>query len=87
MLKVDIDKRGGGGATITAQGDIIEILADTGLTINGIHMQLKRSDPVLAQLYRSELIRLLTDPNTPLWKDDPHAEGLTIITPKFKEET
>lgn len=50
-------------------------------------MQLKRSDPAIARIYRHELVRLLTDPETPLWNDDPNAEGVMIITPKFKEET
>lgn len=88
MLKVDTAKHGGGRrVSIVAQGSIIEILADVGQVIGGVHMQLKRSDPALARVYRHELIRLLTDPETPLWNDDPNAEGVMIITPKFKEET
>ena len=80
---------GGGrrGVEIVAQGSIIEIMADVGQVIAGVHMQLKRSDPALARVYRHELIRLMTDPETPLWNDDPNAEGVMIITPKFKEET
>lgn len=77
---------GGGGVTIVAQGSIIEIMADVGQVIGGVHMQLKRSDPILARIYRHELIRLLTDPETPLWNDDPNAEGVMITMPKFKEE-
>ena len=86
MLKVDTAERGGGGVTIVAQGSIIEIMADVGQVIGGVHMQLKRSDPVLARIYRHKLIRLLTDPETPLWNDDPNAEGVMITMPKFKEE-
>ena len=62
-------------------------MADVGQVIAGVHVQLKRSDPALARVYRHELIRLMTDPETPLCDDDPRAEGLMIITPKFKEET
>ena len=62
-------------------------MADVGQVIGGVHMQLKRSDPALARIYRHELIRLLTDPETPLWNDDPNAEGVMITIPKFKEET
>lgn len=89
MLKVDMVKCGGGRhkAEIVAQGSIIEIMADVGQVIGGVHMQLKRSDPAIARIYRHELVRLLTDPETPLWNDDPNAEGVMIITPKFKEET
>ena len=75
------------GVEIVAQGSIIEIMADVGQVIGGVHMQLKRSDPAIARIYRHELVRLLTDPETPLWNDDPNAEGVMIITPKFKEET
>jgi hypothetical protein len=89
MLKVDMVKCGGGRrkVEIVAQGSIIEIMADVGQLIGGVHMQLKRNDPAIARIYRHELVRLLTDPETPLWNDDPNAEGVMIITPKFKEET
>ena len=89
MLKVDVAKHGGGrrGVEIVAQGSIIEIMADVGQVIGGVHMQLKRSDPAIARIYRHELVRLLTDPETPLWNDDPNAEGVMITIPKFKEET
>lgn len=89
MLKVDIVERGGGrrGVEIVAQGSIIEIMAEVGQVISGVHMQLKRNDPAAARAYRHCLINLLTDPDTPLWNDEPNAEGVMIITPKFKEET
>ena len=87
MLKVDTAERGGGGVTIVAQGSIIEIMAEVGQVIGGVHMQLKRSDPAVARAYRHSLINLLTDPDTPLWNDDPNAEGVMITIPKFKEET
>lgn len=70
-----------------AQGTLIEIIADVGQVIAGVHMQLKRSNPAMARIYRSMLSQLLTDPDTPLWNVDPDAEGVMIITPKFKEET
>jgi len=41
----------------------------------------------MARIYRSKLIQLLTDPDTPLWNEDPDAEGVMITIPKFKEET
>lgn len=89
MLKVDSVECGGGRhkSKIVAQGSIIEIMAEVGQVIGGVHMQLKRSDPNAARAYRHGLINLLTDPDTPLWNDDPNAEGVMIITPKFKEET
>jgi hypothetical protein len=55
--------------------------------IAGVHIQLKRTEPAMARIYRSKLIQLLTDPDTPLWNDDPNAEGVMITIPKFKEET
>lgn len=89
MLKVDTAERGGGrrGVEIVAQGSIIEIMADVGMIIASIHTQLKRSDPAVAWAYRHSLINLLTDPDTPLWRDDPNAEGVMVTIPKFKEET
>ena len=87
MLNVNMTKRGGGhSVTIVAQGRVIDILADVGQVIGGVHMQLKRSDPAIARAYRKELIRLLTDPESPVWNDDPNAEGVMMLAPKFKEE-
>lgn len=50
-------------------------------------MQLKRSNPAMARIYRRKMVELLTDPDTPLWNVDPNAEGVMITIPKFKEET
>lgn len=50
-------------------------------------MQLKRSNPAMARIYRHKMVELLTDPDTPLWNVDPDAEGVMITIPKFKEET
>ena len=89
MLKVDIGEHRGGDThcSILAQGTLIEITADVGQVIAGVHMQLKRSNPVMARIYRRKMIELLTDPDTPLWNVDPNAEGVMITIPKFKEET
>ncbi len=88
MLKVDIDKHGGGRSVrIEAQGGILEIMADIGQVIGSIHTQIKNADPGAARAYRHGLINLLTDPETPIWKDDPNADGVMIKIPKHKEET
>ena len=89
MLKANIGVHRGGDTCcdILAQGTLIEILADVGQVIAGVHIQLKRVEPAMARIYRSKLVQLITDPDTPLWNDDPNAEGVMVITPNFKEET
>lgn len=87
MLKVDIDKHGGGrNARIEVQGGLLEIMAEIGLVIGSIHTQFKNADPAAARAYRHSLINLLTDPDTPLWNDIPNADGVMITIPKYKEE-
>ena len=67
MLKVDIgEHRGDTHCSVLAQGTLIEIIADVGQVIAGVHMQLKRSNPVMARIYRRKMVELLTDPDTPL---------------------
>jgi len=89
MLRANIGEHKGGDThcSILAQGTLIEIIADVGQVIAGVHVQLKRRNPAMARIYRSKLIQLLTDPDTPLWNEDPNAEGVMITIPKFKEET
>ena len=88
MLRANIgEHRGVTHSDILAQGTLIEVIADVGQVIAGVHIQLKRTEPAMARIYRRKMVELLTDPDTPLWNEDPNAEGVMITIPKFKEET
>ena len=88
MLKVNISNRGGGRCQVevVAQGSLIEIMAEVGQVIAGIHNQLRQNDPRSAKAYRKSLIDLMIDPESPLWDEDPNVKGLMITMPKTKKE-
>lgn len=76
----------GKGVICTASGDIVEISADVALVINGIYSQLAHSDPVLAQIFRYNLTKLINDPQNPVWNTSAPGDGMCIIQPKNHEE-
>ena len=57
-----------------------------GQVIAGVHIQLLRNDPRVAKAYRKALVDLMIDPESPLWNDNPNAQGLVVAMPKIKKE-
>lgn len=88
MLEIKVGRGKGGGAasTCTASGDIIEISADVAQVINGIYSQLAHSDPVLAQIFRYNLTKLINDPQNLVWNASALCDGICIIQPKNHKE-
>lgn len=82
MLKVDMDRKAGGAATIVAQGDILEITADIAHIISAIHTQFNQSEPALAGLFKTMFTELVMHPTTPLWKPQGDMCGTLIATLK-----
>lgn len=69
-----------------AQGSTATIVAELAEVIQGLHTQLKRSDPTSAKLFRLAVEMLVNDDDSPVWKDNPNAEGMLITVPNFKED-
>lgn len=87
MLKVKIDHgKGGVTTTCTASGDILEISADVAAVISGVYSQLMHSDPVIAQFFRYNMRKLISEPNSPVWDPSTTSEGVCIIQPKKSKE-
>ena len=87
MLEIKVGRsKGGAASTCTASGDIIEISADVALVINGIYSQLSHSDPMLAQIFRYNLTKLIIDPQNPVWNTAAPGDGMCIIQPKNHKE-
>lgn len=70
-----------------AQGSTTTIVAELAEVIQGLHTQLKRSDPISAKFFRLAVEALTNDDDSPVWKDNPDVEGALITIPKFKEDT
>lgn len=88
MLEAKIDYSAGGEvtSTCTASGDIIEISADVAHMIGGIYSQLMHCDPKLAQIFRYNITKLISNPNSPMWVPSASQEGTCIIQPKKSKE-
>ena len=86
MLKVNIcDSNSHKCVEVTASGHVDEIIIDSAIMCAGLHANLKKTDPKLARLFRSKLIQLLTDPDSPVWDAPPSENGVVIIAPDIKK--
>lgn len=86
MLEVKIDHGRGGVTTCTASGDILEISADVAVVISGVYSQLMHSDPAIAQFFRYNMRKLISEPNSPVWDPSATSVGVCIIQSKKTEE-
>ena len=87
MLRVNIcESASHKHVEVTASGHVDEIIVDSAIMFAGLHANLKKTDPKLARLFRSKLIQLLTDPDTPVWDAPPSENGVVIITPDIKKK-
>ena len=86
MLKIRIDKNGGGASTIEAQGSMLEITSDLAHVINAIYIQVKQSDPVQAMLFREAITELAKSEKTPLWEPQGAMMGICFSVPNNSKE-
>lgn len=54
--------------------------------IGGLYSQLMHSDPKIAQIFRYNMQKLISTPNSPMWDPSATQEGVCIIQPKKSEE-
>lgn len=54
--------------------------------IGGFYSQLMHSDPLIAQIFRYNMQKLISDPNSPMWDTSASQEGVCIIQPKKSKE-
>lgn len=69
MLKVNL--RAGGPDMVVAQGDLKEILTDLSLTIKGIYVQMKNTEPAAAEIFKGALKLGITQEDGPVWGGPP----------------
>lgn len=87
MLKVDIKNAAGGDDIhVMASGDILSIVAEVAIVINGVYTQLSQASPVLGRVFRQNLISLAFDPESPLWEARNADMGICITVPKNSKE-
>lgn len=75
MLKIEIN--GLNNNPISLNGSLIEITAEMGMAIMGVHCAFLQRDPAAAKLFRLALTDLVNDPKSPIW--EPPAGGTVTI--------
>lgn len=85
MLKVDIGTESRKYVSVTASGQVDEIILDSAIMISGLFAQLRETDPALANLFRYKLTALLTDQDTPVWSFPAAESGVVLIIPDNKK--
>lgn len=75
MLKIEIN--GLNNKLISLNGSLIEITAEMGMAIQGVHCAFLQRDPKAAKLFRKGLSNLVNNPKSPIW--EPPAGGPVTI--------
>lgn len=81
MIKANINKEKP-PIVIVAAGNALELMNDAALLINGIYTQLKNGDPKVAQLFRTGMIRMVSDEGGPVWAPGEGQTGIVFMDPK-----
>ena len=68
MLKCNIKK--GGLVRVKAGGTAQDLMVETGALIRSLYSSINRQNPEAAEGYKSHLIGLLLDPESPVWKGE-----------------
>lgn len=67
MLKCNIKR--GGNVRVKASGTSRDLMVETSTAIKEVYNGIKKHSPVAAAEYRKNLIGLLLDPASPVWKE------------------
>lgn len=73
MLKCHIVR--GKKAWVKAAGTAEDLMVETGALIKQIHNNIEQASPEAAAGYKSHLLGLLLDPNSPVWKKEETTHG------------
>ena len=80
MIKANISKENE-QQTISASGNIGELMNDVAVLINGIYTQLKNADPASALMFRSGMINMISDTKSPVWQSMGDQTGIIFQKP------
>lgn len=68
MLKCNIKR--GGAIRVKATGTAQDLMVETAAAIREVYQGIKKQNPEAADGYKSHLLGLLLDPNSPVWQED-----------------
>ena len=64
--------------TITASGDIPELMNDLAIIVNGIYNQLKSANPAVAAQFRFGMIGMISAIDSPVWTPLGNQTGIVL---------
>ena len=70
MLKCNIKK--GGLVRVKASGTPRDLMQETGVLIQDVFRKICQQSPEAAKIYKVQLLGVLLDPKTPVWKEPDH---------------
>lgn len=85
MIQATISKKNN-QQTITAVGDVPELMNDLAILVNGLYSQLMAANPATGIQFRFGLIGMLSDIESPVWKPMGNQTGITFQIPKEDED-
>lgn len=77
MLSIEVQN---GNAKIKASGSLKELTADIALIVSDIYSQLLQSNEDCAHVFRSAMIHVMADPDSPVWSEHAHLDGFGICS-------
>ena len=82
MLKINVNDSQN-VTKIEATGTFGDIMAELSFVIHDIHNSMHQHDPAMARVFRQEMIVVLTDPESPIWKTEkPSGRSFVMSMPK-----
>ena len=85
MIQATISKKNN-QQTITAVGDVPELMNDLAILVNGLYSQLMAANPAEAAKFRFGMIGMLSAIDSPVWKPMGNQTGITFQIPKEDED-
>lgn len=74
------------GAHLETSGAADEILVEILTLISALHGELARVDTSVAAAFREGVLKGLLLPHSPVWRDPPKSEGVSMVIPMPDKE-
>lgn len=84
MIKAEISKENK-QQLIRASGNVGELMNDIAVLVNGIYTQLRSADTASALMFRTGMINMLSDRNSPVWQPMGNQTGIVFQKPLQEE--
>lgn len=84
MLKINLGAENG-PSVVMATGELGDICAEIGMVIANLYKKMKQDAPPAAKAFRSSMVRMIVDPESPVWNGELKA-GFAMMSVVPKKE-